>query len=104
MFNAMVKSGELKAPIAMSRDHLDAGSVAQPSRETEGMLDGSDAVADWPLLNALLNTAAMADLVAVQANYSMGEAVHTGVTSSPTAANRRRNESREHSSSIRPSA
>ena len=54
-FNDMVASGVLKAPIVIGRDHLDAGSVASPNRETEGMLDGTDAVSDWPLLNALLN-------------------------------------------------
>jgi urocanate hydratase len=54
-FNEMVASGELKAPIVIGRDHLDAGSVASPNRETEGMLDGTDAVSDWPLLNAMLN-------------------------------------------------
>ena len=82
MFNAMVKSGELKGPIAMSRDHLDAGSVAQPSRETEGMLDGSDAVADWPLLNALLNTANGADLVTIHqgAGSGMGGSISAGMT------------------------
>ena len=56
-FNEMVKNGELKAPIVIGRDHLDSGSVASPNRETESMKDGSDAVSDWPLLNALLNTA-----------------------------------------------
>ncbi len=56
-FNEMVASGELSAPIVIGRDHLDCGSVASPYRETEAMLDGSDAIADWPLLNALLNTA-----------------------------------------------
>jgi len=82
MFNAMVKSGELRGPIAMSRDHLDAGSVAQPSRETEGMLDGSDAVADWPLLNALLNTANGADLVTIHqgAGSGMGGSISAGMT------------------------
>ena len=78
----MVKSGELKGPIAMSRDHLDTGSVAQPSRETEGMLDGSDAVADWPLLNALLNTANGADLVTIHqgAGSGMGGSISAGMT------------------------
>lgn len=56
-FNEMVRNGELKAPIVIGRDHLDTGSVASPNRETESMLDGSDAVSDWPLLNGLLNTA-----------------------------------------------
>ena len=61
-FNEMVRSGELRAPIVIGRDHLDSGSVASPYRETESMLDGSDAIADWPLLNALVNTAAGAVL------------------------------------------
>ena len=56
-FNEMVRNGELKAPVVIGRDHLDSGSVASPNRETEAMLDGSDAVSDWPLLNALLSTA-----------------------------------------------
>src|ERR1051325_11723610 len=55
--NDLVRRGELKAPIVIGRDHLDTGSVASPNRETEAMLDGSDAIADWPLLNALVNTA-----------------------------------------------
>jgi len=82
MFNEMVRKGELRGPIAMSRDHLDAGSVAQPSRETEGMLDGSDAVADWPLLNALLNTANGADLVTIHqgAGSGMGGSISAGMT------------------------
>jgi urocanate hydratase len=82
MFNDMVKRGELRGPIAMSRDHLDAGSVAQPSRETEGMQDGSDAVADWPLLNALLNTANGADLVTIHqgAGSGMGGSISAGMT------------------------
>ena len=82
MFNDMVKRGELRGPIAMSRDHLDAGSVAQPSRETEGMQDGSDAVADWPLLNALLNCANGADLVTIHqgAGSGMGGSISAGMT------------------------
>jgi urocanate hydratase len=82
LFNDMVKRGELRGPIAMSRDHLDAGSVAQPSRETEGMLDGSDAIADWPLLNALLNTANGADLVTIHqgAGSGMGGSISAGMT------------------------
>ena len=60
--NELVRKGEISAPIAMGRDHLDAGSVASPYRETEKMLDGSDAVADWPILNALLNTASRRDV------------------------------------------
>jgi urocanate hydratase len=78
--NALVRSGELAGPIAFSRDNLDCGAVANPAFETENMLDGSDAISDWPYLNALLNTAAMADLVAIQANGTMGISVHTGVT------------------------
>ena len=62
-FNELVKQGKVKAPIVIGRDHLDTGSVASPNRETEAMLDGSDAVADWPLLNALVNTAAGASWV-----------------------------------------
>src|SRR5437667_12713424 len=61
--NELVQCGEIKAPIVIGRDHLDAGSVASPNRETEGMLDGSDAIADWALLNALVNTAAGASWV-----------------------------------------
>jgi urocanate hydratase len=78
--NEMVRSGELKGPVAFSRDNLDSGSIVNPTFESERMLDGSDLISDWPYLNALLNTAAGADLVAIQENYSMGEAVHTGVT------------------------
>jgi urocanate hydratase len=76
----MVKDGTLAGPVAFSRDNLDSGSIVNPTFESENMKDGSDLISDWPYLNALLNTAAMADLVAIQANYSMGEAVHTGVT------------------------
>src|SRR3712207_9367979 len=61
-FNELVRSGRVSAPIVIGRDHLDAGSVASPYRETEGMVDGSDAIADWPILNALLNTAAGAQI------------------------------------------
>lgn len=78
--NEMVKSGELAGPVAFSRDNLDSGSIVNPTFESEKMMDGSDLISDWPYLNALLNTAGMADLVAIQANYSMGEAVHTAVT------------------------
>lgn len=78
--NEMVRSGELKGPVAFSRDNLDSGSIVNPTFESERMKDGSDLISDWPYLNALLNVAAGADLVAVQENYSMGEAVHTGVT------------------------
>ncbi len=79
-FNEMVKSGELKAPIVIGRDHLDAGSVASPNRETEGMRDGSDAVADWPLLNAMLNTASGASWVSFHhgGGVGMGYALHAG--------------------------
>lgn len=82
MVNRMVRSGALSAPVAMSRDHLDAGSVAQPTRETENMRDGSDPVADWPVLNALLNTAAGADLVALHhgGGSGMGGSISAGMT------------------------
>src|SRR5467141_146409 len=78
--NRMVASGELSGPIVITRDPLDAGSVASPYRETEGMRDGSDAIADWPLLNALLNTAAGADLVAVHngGGVGIGYSTHAG--------------------------
>lgn len=80
-FNAMVKSGELKAPIVIGRDHLDSGSVASPNRETESMQDGSDAVSDWPLLNALLNTAGGATWVSLHhgGGVGMGYSQHSGV-------------------------
>ena len=80
-FNEMVKSGELKAPIVIGRDHLDAGSVASPNRETESMKDGSDAVSDWPLLNALLNTAGGATWVSLHhgGGVGMGYSQHAGV-------------------------
>jgi len=80
-FNEMVCSGELKAPIVIGRDHLDSGSVASPYRETEGMRDGSDAVADWPLLNALLNTASGASWVSFHhgGGVGMGYSLHAGV-------------------------
>ena len=78
--NAMIRDGELAGPVGFSRDNLDSGSIVNPTFESENMKDGGDLISDWPYLNALLNTAAMADLVAIQANYSMGEAVHTGVT------------------------
>ncbi|MCZ4107739.1 urocanate hydratase [Brevundimonas diminuta] len=81
MFNEMVKSGELSAPIVIGRDHLDSGSVASPNRETEAMMDGSDAVSDWPLLNALLNTAAGASWVSLHhgGGVGMGYSQHSGV-------------------------
>jgi urocanate hydratase len=80
-FNEMVRSGELKAPIVVGRDHLDSGSVASPNRETEAMLDGSDAVSDWPLLNALLNTASGATWVSLHhgGGVGMGYSQHAGV-------------------------
>jgi urocanate hydratase len=79
-FNEMVASGELKAPIVIGRDHLDAGSVASPYRETESMLDGSDAIADWPLLNALVNTASGASWVSIHhgGGVGMGRSIHAG--------------------------
>ncbi|MNF81989.1 Urocanate hydratase [compost metagenome] len=80
-FNEMVKNGELKAPVVIGRDHLDSGSVASPNRETESMLDGSDAVSDWPLLNALLNTAGGATWVSLHhgGGVGMGFSQHSGV-------------------------
>ncbi len=80
-FNEMVKSGELSAPIVIGRDHLDTGSVASPNRETEAMADGSDAVSDWPLLNALLNTASGATWVSFHhgGGVGMGYSQHAGV-------------------------
>jgi urocanate hydratase len=80
-FNEMVKRGELKAPIVIGRDHLDSGSVASPNRETESMKDGSDAVSDWPLLNALLNTAGGATWVSLHhgGGVGMGYSQHAGV-------------------------
>jgi urocanate hydratase len=80
-FNEMVASGEVSAPIVIGRDHLDAGSVASPARETEGMRDGSDAIADWPILNALLNTAAGAHWVSVHhgGGVGIGSSIHAGM-------------------------
>jgi urocanate hydratase len=80
-FNEMVRCGELKAPIVIGRDHLDSGSVASPNRETEAMADGSDAVSDWPLLNALLNTASGATWVSLHhgGGVGMGYSQHAGV-------------------------
>lgn len=80
-FNEMVKNGELSAPIVIGRDHLDSGSVASPNRETESMLDGSDAVSDWPLMNALLNTASGATWVSLHhgGGVGMGFSQHSGV-------------------------
>jgi urocanate hydratase len=81
MFNEMVASGELSGPIVIGRDHLDSGSVASPNRETEAMMDGSDAVSDWPLLNALLNTASGASWVSLHhgGGVGMGYSQHSGV-------------------------
>ena len=78
--NKMVKKGELSAPIVIGRDHLDCGSVASPNRETESMKDGSDAVADWPLLNALVNTASGATWVSIHhgGGVGMGYSIHAG--------------------------
>jgi urocanate hydratase len=80
-FNDMVRRGELKAPIVIGRDHLDAGSVASPYRETESMADGSDAIADWPLLNALVNTAAGASWVSIHdgGGVGIGRSIHAGM-------------------------
>ncbi len=80
-FNEMVKNGELKGPIVIGRDHLDSGSVSSPNRETESMIDGSDAVSDWPLLNALLNTAGGATWVSLHhgGGVGMGFSQHSGV-------------------------
>ncbi len=93
-FNEMVASGELSAPIVIGRDHLDSGSVASPNRETEAMLDGSDAVSDWPLLNALVNTASGATWVSIHhgGGVGMGFSQHAGVVicadGTPEAAKR----------------
>jgi urocanate hydratase len=80
-FNEMVRSGELRAPIVIGRDHLDSGSVASPYRETEGMADESDAIADWPLLNALVNTAAGASWVSIHhgGGVGIGRSIHAGM-------------------------
>jgi urocanate hydratase len=79
-FNEMVKTGQLKAPIVLGRDHLDCGSVASPYRETEAMADGSDAIADWPLLNALVNTASGASWVSIHhgGGVGIGRSIHAG--------------------------
>lgn len=81
IINRMVAGGELMGPIVITRDHLDCGSVASPNRETEGMLDGSDAIADWPLLNAMINTAGGADLVAIHngGGVGIGYSTHAGL-------------------------
>ncbi|MSP26121.1 MAG: urocanate hydratase, partial [Myxococcales bacterium] len=80
-FNELVRSGKVKAPIVIGRDHLDCGSVASPYRETEGMKDGSDAIADWPLLNALVNTACGASWVSLHhgGGVGIGNSIHAGM-------------------------
>jgi urocanate hydratase len=94
LFNDLVASGKVKAPIVIGRDHLDSGSVASPYRETEAMADGSDAIADWPILNALLNTASGATWVAVHhgGGTGIGKSIHAGaqlvVDGTPDAAHR----------------
>jgi urocanate hydratase len=93
-FNEMVASGELKAPVVIGRDHLDSGSVASPNRETEAMMDGSDAVSDWPLLNALVNCASGATWVSLHhgGGVGMGFSQHSGMVivcdGTPEAARR----------------
>lgn len=78
--NELIKAGEVKGPVAFSRDNLDSGSIINPTFESENMPDGSDVISDWPYLNGLLNASSMCDLIAIQANYAMGDSVHTGVT------------------------
>lgn len=80
-FNELVKSGKVKAPIVIGRDHLDTGSVASPHRETEAMMDGSDAIADWPVLNALINTAGGASWVSLHhgGGVGIGYSIHAGM-------------------------
>src|SRR5207237_3968290 len=79
--NDLVKRGEISAPVVIGRDHLDTGSVASPNRETEGMQDGSDAIADWPILNALINTACGASWVSVHhgGGVGIGYSLHAGM-------------------------
>ncbi len=79
-FNELVASGEIAAPIVIGRDHLDCGSVASPYRETEAMLDGSDAIADWPLLNAMVNVASGASWVSIHhgGGVGIGRSIHAG--------------------------
>ena len=83
VFNDLVKRGEVSAPIVIGRDHLDCGSVASPYRETEAMLDGSDAIADWPILNAMLNVASGASWVSLHhgGGVGMGRSIHAGQVS-----------------------
>jgi urocanate hydratase len=80
-FNEMVRNGEVSAPIVIGRDHLDSGSVASPYRETESMADGSDAIADWPLLNALVNTSSGATWVSIHhgGGVGIGRSIHAGM-------------------------
>ena len=103
-FNDMVASGELSAPIVIGRDHLDSGSVASPNRETEAMLDGSDAVSDWPLLNALLNTASGATWVSstTAAGWAWATRSMPAWSSSATAARPRRGALRACCGTTRP--
>ncbi len=81
VFNDLVRKGEVKAPIVIGRDHLDCGSVASPNRETEAMKDGSDAIADWPILNALLNAVSGATWVSVHhgGGVGIGYSIHAGM-------------------------
>ena len=81
IINTYVKNGKISAPIVIGRDHLDCGSVASPYRETEGMIDGSDAIADWPLLNGLLNCASGASWVSIHhgGGVGIGNAIHAGM-------------------------
>jgi urocanate hydratase len=81
--NKLVKNGKIKAPVVIGRDHLDCGSVASAFRETEGMKDGSDAVADWPLLNALLNTASGASWVSIHNGGGVASDIHSTPDRSP---------------------
>jgi urocanate hydratase len=80
-FNKLVKSGKLRAPVVIGRDHLDCGSVASPNRETEGMRDGSDAIADWPILNALVNAVNGATWISVHhgGGVGIGYSIHAGM-------------------------
>jgi urocanate hydratase len=80
-FNEMVRTGEVSAPIVIGRDHLDSGSVASPYRETESMADGSDAIADWPLLNALVNTSSGATWISIHhgGGVGIGRSIHAGM-------------------------
>jgi urocanate hydratase len=78
--NELIAKGEVKGTVAFSRDNLDSGSIINPTFESENMPDGSDVISDWPYLNGLLNASSMCDLIAIQANYAMGDSVHTGVT------------------------